>query len=240
MLRFYATLAGYQQSVAARRTLPRQLTDVPSTVLDEIADFLTWLEGAAPPRLAEAAAQLRRLERSSWQDLVDDRLAHRCDATEAADAPRLFVVEALLQPLAERLAAEHGPSPERLAPSQARSPAVCPFCGDRPSVGALREEAEGAKRSLVCGLCLTEWPYLRLLCPACGEQRFDALPVFTSDTVPGARIEACETCRAYVKTIDLTKDGHAVPCVDDLATVSLDLWAREQGYARLRSNLLMT
>lgn len=242
ILRFYAALAGYQQSVATRQTRPRQLTDLPSLVLDEIGDFLAWLEDAAPPRLAAAAAEMRRLERSSWQALVDERLGRRDGQFEAtaAAAPRVFVVEALLQPLAERLAAGHGPSTERLAPSQARSPALCPFCGDQPSVGALREEAEGAKRSLVCGLCLTEWPYLRLLCPACGEQRFDALPVFTSETVPGARIDACDTCRAYVKTIDLTKDGHAVPCVDDLATVSLDLWAREQGYARLRSNLLMT
>lgn len=84
-----------------------------------------------------------------------------------------------------------------------------------------------------------EWSYFRLVCPACGEQRFDALPVFTSDQVPGARIEACDTCHRYLKTIDLTRDGHAVPSVDDLATVSLDLWARDQGYTRLRSNLLM-
>jgi FdhE protein len=36
----------------------------------------------------------------------------------------------------------------------------------------------------------------------------------------------------------LTKDGLAVPCVDDIASVSLDLWARGQGYSRVKRNLL--
>jgi FdhE protein len=54
------------------------------------------------------------------------------------------------------------------------------------------------------------------------------------------RIEACDNCKRYLKTIDLTKDGHAVPIVDDIASVSLDLWAAEQGYSRLRANLLRT
>lgn len=73
---------------------------------------------------------------------------------------------------------------------------------------------------------------------ACGESVFDRLPVFRADALAAARIDACETCRVYLQTIDLTRDGHAVPVVDDLATVSIDLWAREQGYRRLRPHLL--
>ena len=114
----------------------------------------------------------------------------------------------------------------------------CPVCGEVPVLGVLREEGHGSKRTLLCGLCLMEWDYLRLVCPACGEQEFESLPVFTAEQFPHVRIEACETCRIYLKTIDLTKDGHAVPPVDDIATVLLDVWARERGYARLRPNLL--
>jgi FdhE protein len=51
-------------------------------------------------------------------------------------------------------------------------------------------------------------------------------------------VEACETCKFFVRTIDLTKDGHAVPVVDDLAAIPLTLWAREHGYNRLQPNLL--
>jgi FdhE protein len=76
------------------------------------------------------------------------------------------------------------------------------------------------------------------MCPACGEERFDRLPVFRAGGVGAARVDACDACRAYVKTIDLTEDGEAVPLVDDLASVPLDLWARGEGYARIRPNLL--
>jgi formate dehydrogenase maturation protein FdhE len=69
-------------------------------------------------------------------------------------------------------------------------------------------------------------------------QRFDALPVFSAEQFPHARIEACDTCWRYLKTIDATRDGRAIPVVDDLATVALDLWASDQGYARVRTNLV--
>jgi FdhE protein len=102
----------------------------------------------------------------------------------------------------------------------------------------LREEGHGSRRSLVCGFCLTERPFVRGMCPECGERRFDRLAVYRSEALPSAQVDGCDTCRTYVKTIDLTRDGTAVPIVDDLATVPLDLWAREQGYHRLRPNLL--
>jgi FdhE protein len=64
------------------------------------------------------------------------------------------------------------------------------------------------------------------------------LPVYSSNVPANARIDACDTCRTYIKTIDLTRDGLAIPAVDDLATLPLDLWARERGYQRLYPNLL--
>jgi FdhE protein len=51
-------------------------------------------------------------------------------------------------------------------------------------------------------------------------------------------MECCDSCRTYLKTIDLTKNGLADPLVDELAHVPLDLWAQERGYAKLRPNLL--
>jgi FdhE protein len=48
------------------------------------------------------------------------------------------------------------------------------------------------------------------------------------------RIDACDTCRAYVKTFDLRESGgkDVVPLVDDVATLTLDVWAHEQGLRR--------
>ena len=107
-------------------------------------------------------------------------------------------------------------------------------------MAALREEGQGARRSLLCALCFHEWDYLRIQCPSCEENRFDALPVYTPDAPANARIDACDSCRTYIKTIDLSKDGLAVPTVDDLASLPLDLWARERGYQRLYPNLTLT
>jgi FdhE protein len=52
------------------------------------------------------------------------------------------------------------------------------------------------------------------------------------------RLECCDACRTYIKSVDLTKNGLADPLVDELASVPLDLWAREHGYDKLRPNLL--
>ena len=98
----------------------------------------------------------------------------------------------------------------------------------------LRDAGQGTRRALVCGLCFTEWAFERIVCPSCGERRFDALPVYTAEQVAGVRVDGCDSCGVYLKTIDASKDGTSVPEVDDLATLALDLWAREHGYRRLR------
>jgi FdhE protein len=78
------------------------------------------------------------------------------------------------------------------------------------------------------------------LCPTCGEEAEDKLPVYIAEQFPHLRVETCETCTFYLRTVDLTKDGHAVPVVDDLAAIPLSLWAHEHGYTRLQPNLLGT
>jgi len=87
-------------------------------------------------------------------------------------------------------------------------------------------------------LCSTEWPFLRVACPNCGERDKDKLPVYTTADFGHVRVEACDRCTSYIKSIDLTRDGHAVPVVDELATVALNIWAEDRGYTKLESNLL--
>jgi FdhE protein len=50
-------------------------------------------------------------------------------------------------------------------------------------------------------------------------------------------VEARDTCKLYLKAVDLTKNGLAVPEIDELASVALDLWAAEHGYTKLQVNL---
>jgi len=114
---------------------------------------------------------------------------------------------------------------------------TCPFCGERPVAAVLRPEGEGGKRYLLCSLCLTEWEFRRMLCPNCGEENHEKLPVYTTKEFPHVRVEACDSCRQYLKAVDLTVDGLAVPEVDELAAIALDLWAAENGYTKVGANL---
>jgi formate dehydrogenase maturation protein FdhE len=38
--------------------------------------------------------------------------------------------------------------------------------------------------------------------------------------------------------VNLAKNGHAVPVVDELAAIPLSLWAIEHGYVKLQTNIL--
>ena len=87
-------------------------------------------------------------------------------------------------------------------------------------------------------MCATEWRFQRLTCPHCGETEADKLPVHTAESVAHVRVDACATCSRYIKTVDLRKRGDAVPLVDELAAVELDIWAQEQGLTKLRANVL--
>jgi FdhE protein len=41
-----------------------------------------------------------------------------------------------------------------------------------------------------------------MLCPACGEENAEKLVIYTADQFQHVRIEACDSCRHYIKTID--------------------------------------
>ena len=240
LLTFYGAIASLQRALGARwaATVARRPPAISlrasidaDALLDAVPEMLTCLERSAPPGLTAAIRTLRRFDASRWRTWLDESLTSGGSPSPEDAAPRL-VIEALLQPMAEVLSA--GPRPS----DAARDVNRCPFCDCPPVVGVLREEGHGMKRTLLCGRCLREWAFLRVVCPACGERGFADLPVFTVEQIPGARIEACDRCHAYIKTIDLSKDGLAMPVVDDIATVALDLWARAQGYVRLQQNLL--
>ena len=237
ILAFYADLAEFQQHIM-RNSGPRaDLPGAAEAAAGSIAGFLDWLHGHAPSPLAAAAAEGRARPLQGWKTLLARRVE---EGQSDEDGPTAFILEAVLQPFVERAAqtAEVGLETEVRLKADTTYTARCPICGSLPVVAALREEGQGARRSLLCALCFHEWDYLRIQCPSCEENRFDALPVYTPDAPANARIDACDSCRTYIKTIDLSKDGLAVPTVDDLASLPLDLWARERGYQRLYPNLL--
>ncbi|HUK91878.1 MAG TPA: formate dehydrogenase accessory protein FdhE, partial [Blastocatellia bacterium] len=115
---------------------------------------------------------------------------------------------------------------------------VCPACGGLPQLTVLRPEGEGASRWLMCAFCLREWPFRRIICPGCGEEDKEKLPRYSAEECDYVHVEACETCKRYLKAVDMTVNGLAVPLIDEVALAVLDIWAGEHGYSKVIRNLI--
>lgn len=147
-----------------------------------------------------------------------------------------FFAKALLQPYGS-WTRETGVAAQRTAESERR----CPFCGGKPQVSFLQSKesnAESGNRDLICATCLATWEFRRVVCANCGEERPAKLGYFHTPEFDHVRIEACDTCRHYIKGVDLTRLGFAVPLIDEVAAAPLDIWAREHGYEKIEINLV--
>jgi FdhE protein len=249
LLTFYGNLVEFQQ--ARLRESPRVVraahtgafadTLDPETASLLITDLLRWLDAQPQQGLAGVTEPLRHRPPADWIASLKGYWDRGGASLASEDEVEQFVAEALLQPFAEYVAdswrdnegaGESDPSqPPRGGPR-------CPVCHGHPIVATLRERGHGARRSLVCGFCLSEWSTPRAVCPFCGEDDGNRLLVYRAEEFPDIRIESCRSCSTYIKTIDLTVNGAAIHLVDDLASLAMDLWAAGRGYRKVRPNLL--
>jgi formate dehydrogenase accessory protein FdhE len=249
VLRFYSRIAEFQKNLYAefKKDFGAQLSgrmpgslriDLPSVeperLVSHFTSLLRTIEQAGPPALAATAREISGLDALSKLSLLESYWDVGGTNDQLIGAFAQFIPRAFDQPLAELIAAFTPVGP--VISTQHR----CPLCGGLPFLGVLRQEGDGGKRRMMCSFCLQEWDFRRIYCPACGEEDEKKLPVYVAEQFPHIRVEACETCKVYVRTIDLTKDGNAVPVVDDLAAIPLSLWAHERGYTRPQPNLLGT
>jgi FdhE protein len=255
-LRFYERVASFQKSLytgLAAGNGTAKKARAPGTLRDELelfvllpwfASFLSFVQDIAPAPLAQSSASLSVAGAMRWEQVLDEfwRTGAPGDAMSAMSTMMAtpetitpaeeLIAWAFLQPYAEHLA-DHSQLPEIHG-----APSLCPLCSGWPQVGVLRPQGDGGKRSLICSLCATEWDFRRIVCPACGEEDVEKLPVYIAEEHGHVRVEACDTCRHYLKTIDMTKEGRAIPVVDELAAIPLSLWAAEHEYTKLSTNLL--
>ena len=113
----------------------------------------------------------------------------------------------------------------------------CPVCGGRPDMASLgssrrnslSDEKEGA-RYLLCSRCDNEWYYSRVGCPFCEEQDHAKISYYPEEKGPH-RLYVCESCKRYLKTIELgAAGGQVLLPVERVLTAGMDLSAREAGY----------
>ena len=186
----------------------------------------------APTPIRASAINLQSQGITVWRDLLGLLWRSSPDFQPFAENGEALLASMFLQPLAEFVADRSTPEP------RGETLAICPLCNGRPLVGVLRPEGDGAKRSLICSRCATEWAFRRIVCPACGEEMVEKLAIYTAEQFAHVRVEACDTCRFYIKTVDLTKNGLALPEVDDLASIPLTLWPEDNSYEAIAGNVL--
>jgi formate dehydrogenase accessory protein FdhE len=209
----------------------REQVDVP-LLLPRVEKVLRRLAPHSPAPLAAFFEEFLGRQTESRAAALEHYVRHGGTEEGSGDSREQLVAAILVQPYAELLAGQ--------MPVPAAAGNLCPRCSACAVAGVLRREGDGGKRFLLCAFCGTEWEFRRILCAHCGESREQSLPVYVAEKFPHIRVEACDTCRRCLRTVDLTTDGRAVPVVDDLAAIPLALWAEEHGYQRIQENLLGT
>ncbi|MGC1482961.1 MAG: formate dehydrogenase accessory protein FdhE [Candidatus Acidiferrum sp.] len=243
LLLFYKRIAGFQKSLLAQIAAAAMEPEIQqfgsvrdsldlTLLLPHFRNFLSIVEQNAPNALAAAAREIAGMPSDSWVAQLMEYWNSGGRSEQQIGAFEQFFPRAFLQPYVAFVAGRTA------VPPVLETPRECPLCGGQPLLGVLRLEGDGGKRFLICSFCGYEWSFRRFLCPICGEEDEKKLPVYIAEQFPHIRVETCDTCKFFIRTIDLTKDGHAVPVVDDLAAIPLTLWAHENGYSRLQPNLL--
>ena len=250
LLGFYVGLIEIQERVAERVPVERWLPLVRSIAgtsplllvdqlpVDELVpgfeDFLGRIADVGTEVITEDARALLDTDGAHRSTVLRAALgAARSETAETEPDSTAFHARAFLEPVITALASDGPPAPLEQGGRR------CMTCGGQPQVAVLRDLPDAVgRRTLVCSTCATEWRFPRLTCPGCGETNADRLPVHTAESVAHVRIDECRTCRRYLKSVDQRQQGAAVPLVDEVATVELDLWAREQGLTKIRTNVL--
>lgn len=235
LLSFYAHLLRAQKDVyeylrSRKAWLPCGALEADWLVLREaLPGFLSVVQMHGPPLLAAEAGELANTD--------GDVLARRFIEYWRSASDTDFFEKAFLQPYLRWLR-ESGGMPFGRCPGGERH---CPFCGGKPQVSLFQNKettAESGNRDLICGTCLSTWEFRRVVCANCGEERPSKLGYFQSPQFDYVRIEACDTCKHYIKGIDLTRMGLAAPIVDEIHAAPLDLWAYAHGYKKIELNLV--
>jgi formate dehydrogenase maturation protein FdhE len=231
-LRLYLAIVDAQERAFERASQDRPSAgELPAYVVRvALPGIMEAAVAAGPERLREAV--LLRFHSGDLEGIVREWLGGgQLDETDA------FLARASASPILEAL-------PDVAAMLRSADPGErrCPRCGGLPQLAVFGDSGEAlltSQRKAVCSRCANEWVLSRMTCAACGETTGSKMPILSDvDQFPHLRIDACEICRRYLITVDVRKDPRAVPIVDELTALPLDLAAAERGYTKIARNLM--
>mgnify|MGYP000061167575 CR=1 FL=1 len=106
----------------------------------------------------------------------------------------------------------------------------CPVCGSFPQISELMGEGQ---RYFMCSFCSFKWPSERLRCPFCENNDQESLHYFYEDGQEVHRVDVCDKCMQYIKTVDSRKLNYEPDLnLEDIVTIHLDILASEKGFKR--------
>jgi hypothetical protein len=215
-LRLYLALVDAQERASERALATSPAPDELASfvVRDALPEIMEAAVAAGPDRLREAI--LMRFHESDLEGIVEAWL--RGDDQTGTDT---FLARASTAPVLEAL------------------PDLAVTLRTGAVFGETGETLLTSPRKLVCSRCANAWVMSRMTCASCGETAGAKMPILSDvDLFPHLRIDACEICRRYLITVDQRKDPRAVPLVDELVALPLDLVAAERGYTKIARNLM--
>ncbi len=190
-------------------------------------DLLELCVDSPSAKLSEVAQSLLKEPPANIQRMINNFLKEKM----AKDEERFFFIS-FLNPFLSKKAEKDINHRDDWNKSK------CPVCGFRAVVSYISdtEEVQGG-RFLVCQVCNSEWLYNRTTCVKCGNNDDDRIHHFFDQSIPYIQLQACESCGTYIKIVDMRMDGLAVPLLEDIASVALDLWAKEHLYEKYEKNI---
>ena len=207
--------------------LPPEALAADGPALADLCDQIVSILAERQPEQADSLTAVRvwlTRERERLGALAVEYLREgRIGEGEEADL-LAFIFDTAMRPFLRARAEPLAP----LVGDEAWYRGYCPVCGGEPDFAAL--DRQGGRRRLLCSRCDSTWTFLRVGCPFCGNQDPRQLGHYPSDD--GAyRTNVCESCRRYIKTIDLREAaGERILEAERVLTVGMDLAAYEAGY----------
>jgi FdhE protein len=189
------------------------------------------------PEIAQNIIDIIKSPQFDWEKMILASFDRQVEETDAQGAPvvreaeenidliDLFTEESL-RPELESIAEKYG----EIVGKSKWSEGYCPICGKEPKIGEIRKEEDG-KRYLFCHQCGFKWHFNRIKCPFCGNEEQHSLAYFEVEGEERYRVDVCNKCRRYIKTVELPKSSEEPDLdVEDIATLHLDMIAYDEGY----------
>jgi FdhE protein len=201
---------------------------------DKLFQDLCQIEKEANPHMAEQMKKIKEAIDDKRMDLKKllkkgvkrQRIEQMADELGLDKKVFLFLVQSSIKPSVEagmeQLRGEIDP--------ETWLKGYCPICGSLPSLSLFKEEV--GKRYLLCSFCGYQWRIDRIFCPFCENKDQKSLHYFLAEGEEAYRIDLCEKCHQYIKTVDLRKMEESDLFLEDLATPHLDFLATQKGYKR--------